>query len=93
MNDHNASNDSEAMTTRERKRARIMKELESLEEDNSGKMERDRMVIWRKLQKTISRNDDISNEYVLSHLFYLSLIYRRVCQVDIVFNAEIITKI
>ena len=51
MNDHNASNDSEAMTTRERTRARIMKELESLEEDNSGKMERDRMIIWRKLQK------------------------------------------
>ena len=93
MNDHNSYNDAVAMVTRERKWARIMKELESLEEDNSGKMERDRMIIWRKLQKTISRNDEISNEYVLSHLFHLSLIYRRVCHSDIVFSAEIITKI
>ena len=93
MNDHNTSNHAVAMATRERKRARIMKELESLEEDNSGKMDRDRMIIWRKLQKTISRNDEISNEYVQFKLFHLSLLYRRVCQVDIVFNAEIITKI
>ena len=47
-----------------RKRERMMKELASLNEDNADKSERDRMAIWRKLQKYISRNDDIANEYV-----------------------------
>ena len=45
-----------------RKRERMLRELKSLKEDNSDKSERERMVIWRKLQKTIARNDDISNE-------------------------------
>jgi hypothetical protein len=52
-----------------RKRERMMKELVSLNEDNAGKSERDRMTIWRKLQKYISRNDDIANEYVYMLLF------------------------
>ena len=47
-----------------RKRTRMLKELESLKEDNAGKSERDRMTIWRKMQNIISRNDDIANEYV-----------------------------
>ena len=48
----------------ERKRARMLKELESLEKDNAGKSERDRTALWRKLQKVVSRNDDIATEYV-----------------------------
>ena len=47
-----------------RKRERMMKELAALNEDNAGKSERDRMTIWRKLQKYISSNDNIANEYV-----------------------------
>ena len=47
----------------------MMKELASLNEDNADKSERDRMAIWRKLQKYISRNDDIANEYVYMLLF------------------------
>ena len=52
-----------------RKRTRMMRELESLNEDNAGKRERDQMAIWRKMQKFISRNDDIANEYVMIQLF------------------------
>ncbi len=48
----------------ERKRTRILKELESLEKDNAGKSERDRTALWRKLQKVVSRNEDIATEYV-----------------------------
>ncbi len=47
-----------------RKIERMMKELASLNEDNAGKSERDRNTIWRKLQKYISSNDNIANEYV-----------------------------
>ena len=47
----------------------MLKELESLNEDNAGKSERDRMTIWRKLEKCISRNDDIAIEYVIVPLF------------------------
>ncbi len=48
----------------ERKRARMLKKLKSLEKDNAGKSERDRTALWRKLQKVVSRNDDIATEYV-----------------------------
>jgi hypothetical protein len=51
-----------------RKRARMMRELESLNEDNAGKRDRDQMAIWRKIQTFISRNDDIANEYVMIQL-------------------------
>jgi len=65
------ANDNPVSTIRRssRKRERMMKELVSLNEDNAGKSERDRMTIWRKLQKYISRNDDIANEYVYMLLF------------------------
>ena len=56
---------------RTRKRDRMMKELASLNEDNAGKSEKDRIAIWRKLQKYISRNDDIANEYVNILLFHI----------------------
>ena len=51
-----------------RKRAKMLKELESLEEDNAGKRERDRVALWRKLQKFVARNDDIATEYVPSNI-------------------------
>ena len=47
---------------RGRKRARMLKELDGLLEDNAGKSERDRSTIWRKIQKFLARNDDIANE-------------------------------
>ena len=47
---------------RANKRARMKKELDGLIEDNAGKSERDRMEIWRKIQKYLARNDDIANE-------------------------------
>ena len=65
--DNQAIADVNAVSTNRRssrKRERMVKELASLNEDNAGKSERDRMAIWRKLQKYISRNDDIANEYV-----------------------------
>ena len=61
--------DSGASERNVRKRTRMMRELESLNEDNAGKRERDQMTIWRKMQKFISRNDDIANEYVMIQLF------------------------
>ena len=54
---------------RDRKRKRMLKELDSLNADNAGKRERDRMALWRKMQKFISRNDDIATEYVHFYLF------------------------
>ena len=45
-----------------RKRAQMKKELDGLIADNEGNSERDRMLIWRKIQKYIARNDDIANE-------------------------------
>jgi len=45
-----------------RKRSRMIKELDGLLEDNAGKSERDRSTIWRKIQKFLARNDDITNE-------------------------------
>ena len=47
-----------------RRRARMLKEIESLQKDNEDKSERDRVALWRKLQKFVSRNDDIASEYV-----------------------------
>ena len=47
---------------RGRKRARMLKELDGLLEDNAGKSERDRSTIWRKIQKFLARNDEIANE-------------------------------
>jgi hypothetical protein len=47
---------------RMRKRARMLQELNGLIEDNAGKSERDRTIIWRKIQKFLARNDDIANE-------------------------------
>ena len=47
-----------------RKRARMLKEIESLQKDNEDKSEKDRVALWRKLQKFVSRNDDIATEYV-----------------------------
>ena len=64
-----AVGDSGAFERNVRKRTRMMRELESLNEDNAGKRERDQMAIWRKMQKFISRNDDIANEYVMIQLF------------------------
>ena len=61
--------DSGASERNVRKRTRMMRELEPLNEDNAGKRERDQMAIWRKMQKFISRNDDIANEYVMIQLF------------------------
>ena len=52
-----------------RKRARMLKELDALKEDNASKGERDRMHLWRKIQTIIGRNDDIGNEYVYVLLF------------------------
>ncbi len=74
----------------ERKRARMLKELESLKEDNAGKSKRDRTALWRKLQKFVSRNDDIATEYVDINiqLYFPSLIHRRVCQGAIIFNVQ-----
>ena len=54
---------------RDRKRKRMLRELDSLKADNAGKVERDRMALWRKMQKFISRNDDIATEYVYFYLF------------------------
>ena len=76
-----------------RKRAKMLKELESFKEDNAGKRERDRVALWRKLQKFVSRNDYIVNEYVPSNIIiFPSLIHRRVCQDDIIFNVQSINK-
>ena len=47
---------------RVRKQAQIKKELDGLIEDNAGKNERDRLIIWRKIQKYLACNDDIGNE-------------------------------
>jgi hypothetical protein len=63
----NEEKESEAVGTvddgrRANKRARMKKELDGLIEDNAGKSERDRMEIWRKIQKYLARNDDIANE-------------------------------
>ena len=62
VNPPKSSTDAMAIAPPTRKRERMLRELKSLEEDNSEESERERMVIWRKLQKTIARNDDISNE-------------------------------
>ncbi len=45
-----------------RKRSRMLQELNGLIEDNAAKSERDRTIIWRKIQKYLARNDDIANE-------------------------------
>ena len=45
-----------------RKRAQAKKELDDLMADNAGKNERDRVTIWRKIEKYLARNDDIANE-------------------------------
>jgi hypothetical protein len=47
---------------RMRKRSRMLQELNGLIEDNAGKSERDRTIIWRKIQKYLARTDDIANE-------------------------------
>jgi hypothetical protein len=75
-----------------RKRDRIVKELESLNEDHARKMERDRMVLWRKIQKFIARNDDIAIEYVIISSLIILLIYRRVSLEVIVFNVGSLGK-
>ena len=45
-----------------RKRAQMKKELDGLIEGNAGKNERDRVIIWRKIEKYLARNDEIANE-------------------------------
>ena len=47
---------------RVRKEAQMKKELDELIEDNAGKTEMDRLIIWRKIQKYLACNDDIGNE-------------------------------
>ena len=47
---------------RVRKEAQLKKELDGLIEDNAGKTEMDRLIIWRKIQKYLACNDDIGNE-------------------------------
>ena len=55
------------------KRARMLKEIESLQKDNEDKSERDRVALWRKLQKFVSRNDGIAIEYVPSYIIIFSV--------------------
>jgi len=52
----------EGIKRESKKRAQALKELEGLIEDNAAKSERDRNILWRKIQTYIGRNDDIGNE-------------------------------
>ena len=52
----------ESLVRRASRRAKMMKELDGLKEDNAAKTERDRTTLWRKIQKYMSRNDDIAKE-------------------------------
>ena len=56
---------------RERRQGRMRKELDGLLEDNAGKTERDKNILWRKIQRILGKNDDIANEYGHLHFFYL----------------------
>ena len=52
----------ESLVRRGSRRAKMMKELDGIKEDNAAKTERDRTTLWRKIQKYMSRNDDIAKE-------------------------------
>ena len=56
------ANTSDADALKERKRKRMRKELDGLIEDNAGKTEMDKKEIWRKMEKYLSRNDEIAME-------------------------------
>ena len=71
---------------RGQKRSHMMRELEELQKDKAGKGERDRLALWRKIQKYLSRNDDIANEYGCITLIHIVLILHRVCQFSIIVN-------
>ena len=55
---------------RARRQVRVQKELDGLLEDNAGKLERDKNIIWRKIQRFVAKNDGITNEYGYLSLFY-----------------------
>ena len=55
---------------RARRQGRALKDLDGLLKDNAGKVERDKNIIWRKIQRFVTKNDGIANEYGCLSLFY-----------------------
>ena len=55
---------------RERRQGRMRKELNGLLEDNAGKTEQDKNILWRKIQRYLGKNDEIANEYGYLFIFH-----------------------
>jgi hypothetical protein len=46
----------------ERKRLRLEKEAEELNRDIERKVEREKVALWRKIEKIVKKNDEVCDE-------------------------------
>jgi len=54
--------DAQRRVKEERKRLRLEKEAEELNRDIERKVEREKVALWRKIEKIVKKNDEVCDE-------------------------------
>jgi hypothetical protein len=54
--------DAQRRVKEERKRLRLEKEAEELNRDIERKVEREKVALWRKIEKIVKNNDEVCDE-------------------------------